>query len=158
MVTLTAVAGQRSVVIAVGSDITSKTDVQKKSLASSIFASYLGNQFINNEAALEEFYAVCDGLHGGKFSTKDNPTQSEEINMKHQYEAGFVTQHYIRFGSFEMRTVGLYPTKDEDITSFTEFIFTYTMEEIEAKFADYPKVIKRARMLSDLIVDLGYIY
>ena len=54
--------------------------------------------------------------------------------------------------------MGIYPTKDEDITSFTEFIFTYTMEEIEAKFADYPKVIKRARMLSDLIVDLGYIY
>ena len=118
----------------------------------------LGNQFINNETALEEFYAVCDGLHGENFSREDNPTQSEEINMKHQYEAGFVTQHYIRFGSLEIRTVGIYPTKDEDITSFTEFIFTYTMEEIEAKFADYPKVIKRARMLSDLIVDLGYIY
>ena len=158
MVTSVAVAGQRSVVIAVGSDITSKTDVQKKSLASSIFASYLGNQFINNETALEEFYAVCDGLHGKNFSREDNPTQSEEINMKHQYEAGFVTQHYIRYGSLEIRTVGIYPTKDEDITSFTEFIFTYTMEEIEAKFADYPKVITRARMLSDLIVDLGYIY
>lgn len=157
-VTLTAVAGQRSVAIAVGNDITNKTDVQKKALASSIFASYLGSRFISNEAALEEFYAVCNGLHSGNFSTADNPTQSEEINMKHQYEAGFVTQHYIRYGSFVIRTVGVYPTKDEDITSFTEFIFTYTMDEIETKFVDYPKVIERARILSDLIVDLGYIY
>ena len=95
---------------------------------------------------------------GENLAQKITRLRAKEINMKHQYEAGFVTQHYIRFGSFEMRTVGLYPTKDEDITSFTEFIFTYTMEEIKAKFADYPKVIKRARMLSDLIVDLGYIY
>mgnify|MGYP000028473850 CR=1 FL=1 len=157
-VEVAAVTGQRSVAIAVGDDIVTRNDEQLAALASSIFATYLGGRFVNNEAALEEFYAACNGLHGGNFSTADNPTQSEEINLMHCYEAGFVTQHYIRFGSFVMRTVGVYPSKEEDITSFTELIFKYTLEEIEEQYADYPKVIARARLLSDLIVDLGYIY
>ncbi len=158
IVSSTAVAGQRSIVVAVGNDIVTKTEEQLEKLASTIFATYLGGKFVNNEAALEDFYAECNGLHSGNFSTADNPSQSEEINLMHCYEAGFVTQHYIMIGSLALRTVGVYPSKEEDINSFTELIFTYTLEEIEEKYAAYPKVIERARMLSNLIVDLGYIY
>lgn len=32
------------------------------------------------------------------------------------------------------------------------------MEQIKVDYAEYPKIIERAQLLSDLVIELGYIY
>ena len=83
------VSGERDVALAVG-DILTLSEEGKNALAESFFISYLGGSFMDNEAALEEFYTACGNLHEGKFSIADNPQKDMTLNLHHCKEAGFL--------------------------------------------------------------------
>lgn len=57
-----------------------------------------------------------------------------------------------------IQLLGKYPDKTDDINAYVELIFSSTMEQIKVDYAEYPKIIERAQLLSDLVIELGYIY
>ena len=151
------VSGERAVALAVG-DILTLSEEGKNALAESFFISYLGGSFMDNEAALEEFYTACGNLHEGKFSIADNPQKDMTLNLHHCKEAGFLVAGVLKIGSYVIQQLGKYPDKTDDINAYVELIFSSTMEQIKVDYAEYPKIIERAQLLSDLVIELGYIY
>ena len=105
---------------------------------------------MDNEAALEEFYTACGNLHEGKFSIADNPQKDMTLNLHHCKEAGFLVAGVLKIGSYVIQQLGKYPDKTDDINAY--------VEQIKVDYAEYPKIIERAQLLSDLVIELGYIY
>ena len=64
----------------------------------------------------------------------------------------------LKIGSYVIQLLGKYPDKTDDINAYVELIFSSTMEQIKVDYAEYPKIIERAQLLSDLVIELGYIY
>ena len=151
------VSGERAVALAVG-DILTLSEEGKNALAESFFISYLGGTVMDNEAALEEFYTSCGNMHEGKFSIADNPQKDMTLNLHHCKEAGFLVAGVLKIGSYVIQQLGKYPDKTDDINAYVELIFSSTMEQIKVDYAEYPKIIERAQLLSDLVIELGYIY
>ena len=76
----------------------------------------------------------------------------------HCKEAGFLVAGVLKIGSYVIQQLGKYPDKTDDINAYVELIFSSTMEQIKVDYAEYPKIIERAQLLSDLVIELGYIY
>lgn len=147
------VTGQRSVAIAVGYSLESMTTEEKKTLATTILTATLGSSLQTQEKALTPFYDICDGLYEGDF-TIDDPAD-EELNMKALNEAGFIVKGLF-WGMFPATQV--YPSKAQDLVSFTQLVMNHTQQETEELYAGFPKVVEKAGILREVITELGYIY
>lgn len=145
--------GQRSVAIAVGYSFEYLTTEEKQALATSILTTTLGGSLQAQETTLTPFYNICNGLYDGDFMIDD--PEDHELNMKALNEAGFLVE-----GLFwgVIPTTQLYPSKAQDLVSFTELVMNHPPQEVEELYAEYPIVIEKAELLRTLIEELGYIY
>lgn len=148
--TPTTLTSQRCIAVALG-DIES---ADKKTVATAVCSAALAKGLDSKEDETQAFYDVCDGLYEEYFDTSENPDYDIEVNLKLLQRAGFITP-YITWG-FTIQ--GKYPTKSADMESFTSLVLNYSMEEIEAMYADYPLVVDKARILRSIIEQVGYIF
>lgn len=150
---LEALGGQRSVAVAVGYSLENLTTEEKKTLATSILTTTLGNSLQAQEKALTPFYDICDGLYEGNFNI-DVP-EDYDLNMIALNEAGFIVEGLF-WGMFP--STQIYPSKTQDLISFTQLVMNHTQQEVEELYAGFPKVIEKAEILREVIEKLGYIY
>lgn len=152
--TYEALNGQRSIAIAVGYSISDMTTEEKEVLANRVLSATLSSSISAKEKELTDFYAFGDEFYGNFFSTDDNPDSDLDINMKHLNEAGFIVSG--EFWGMEM--VGIYPTKNKDVSSFIELVTKYNEQEIEEIYGEYKIVIEKAQIMRNLITSQGFIF
>lgn len=141
---------QRCIAVALG-DIKS---ADKQAVAAAACSAALAKGLDGKEDEVKAFYDVCDGLYEEYFDTSENPDYDVDINLQLLQRAGFITP-YITWG-FTIQ--GKYPTKSADMESFTSLIMSYSMEDIESMYADYPIVVEKAKLLRSIVEQVGYIF
>ena len=152
------VVGERCIAISLNG-ILSMSDAAKESLAKEIFASYLGEKFAQQESALTSFYEPVAHLHDSYIG--DLGLNNYNV-MNWMNENGFVSPiitYKLDLGYYVLilYSTSMCPSKNLDVSDYTNLIFTYTMDEIRAQYGAYPLIVERAEILNNLIVKLGYI-
>lgn len=51
-----------------------------------------------------------------------------------------------------------HPDKSVDVSDFLLLVFNSSDEEVQAKFENYPIVLKKYSIIKKLIVELGYVF
>lgn len=145
------VTGERCFAVAVGDEIASNTNEEKESLGMSILQSAVGIILSKKDSEMAPFFAVCDGLYENSFSTD----YTEEGNMESLLQAGFLCKGLF-WGIIE--AYGIYPSKSQDLNSYTSLLLGTPEEEVIEKYGNYPLVMEKYNILKDLITKVGYIY
>lgn len=142
------VKGERCIAVALG-DI-ANPNVDKQALSTSIMSSMLGGLITSNEEALADFYAVCSAVYGSRFTTD----RVEENEWKQILSQGFVKRAVNQWSGNILW--GWYPEKEEDANAYVELVLSNTAEEVAAKYADYPLVIKKYQLMRQVFESVGY--
>ena len=50
------------------------------------------------------------------------------------------------------------PTKEQDLTMYCTYSMTYTDEQIEQMYADYPNVLKKWRIFKQVMTEIGFVF
>lgn len=145
------VSGQRSIAVAVGA----LTDEELEPLTTEVLTTALGKGLESKEKDLESFYAYGEGMYDQSFDgSTENPDGDADINMMLLNKKGFIVQG--EFWGFPVQN--RYPTKTKDMNSFIELVMNNTDEQVAQKYADYPLVIEKAKLLRSIITNIGYIF
>ena len=138
-----ALSGQRSIALACGQLSSLKTDAQKKQLAARHLLVIVQNLANNNASTFSSFCAVVSSYYGTDLSVPDG-----ETTLNHVRSLGFISN----------TNVSSYPTQSADINAYASLVITYTDEQIEKVYSNYPLIISRAKMFREALESLGYIY
>lgn len=139
-----AAAGQRGIILACAQLDNLKTDAQKQQLANRHLVIIVQNLANKNANTFSEFTAVNSNDYSQYYSVAEGKTTLETVREK-----GFLgaTNNY-----------GTYPTQSEDISAYSSLIVSYSTDQIEKAYANYPLIIKKVRLFKEALEKLGYIF
>lgn len=147
----TALAGQRSIAIALG-NVTTLSAVQKGQLGRQIVATAVGHKLVSMEQVVNRFYAVSQSLYNTTFPVV---TYTDAENIESLRQRGFIVQNWFIEGFFMLH--GSIPSREKDLESYVSLVFSRTDEEVVAQYAAYPIVIQKYRLLKTIFEEEGYI-
>ena len=141
-----AATGQRCIVVAFSQLKKLKTDAQRKQFTSRILTAILPQLASNRIEAFDAFYQVSEGYHDR--TTTDNVTEA---------------RHVVRYYGFLDYVKNIWghcatPTKEQDLTMYCTYSMTYTDEQIEQMYADYPNVLKKWRIFKQVMTEIGFVF
>ena len=143
-----AVTGQRAIIVAT-SILPQLSDAQKVQYTRQIMNTIIGKLASDNADAFGEFAAISSAYYNGTFT---EPSTNAE-NSVYLAKAGFICR-----GLDELKTEqnGRYPSLDLDIQAYARLIAVNTKEDVMAKYADYPLVLKKYEIAYRILTSLGY--
>ena len=135
--------GERTIVLACGQLSSLNTDAKKQQLASRHLLTVIGNLASNNASAFSDFTEICSKYYKTSLTKPENVSANE----------------YVRSYGFANSTQTItFPSQEDDISSFASMVITYTDEQIERIYANYPIVIQRAKLFKADLISLGYTF
>lgn len=137
-----AVAGERSIALAMGELNKLTTAASKKKFANKHLLIIVGKIASDHSSYFSDFKSVSNGRYGASFSIPDGMTK-DQVGM----EYGFISVPAMYL-----------PTYEQDIKAYASVILTYTDAQIEAKYADYPLIVKKAKIFREALIIMGYIF
>lgn len=96
-----------------------------------------------DESILENFYSFSQEYY---YEYKDDCGFDIGYNDEIAWQCGFIKDKY----------KWSFPNEDDDVQAYIEALFEYTVEEVEDKFADYPAVISKFKLIKAIANDNGY--
>lgn len=137
-----AVSGERCIVLAMSELRNLTTAASKKKLAIKHLVIIVAKLASNNSSYFTEFKAVSNNYYGTSFNLSDGETKTEK-GMR----LGFVSVPNIYF-----------PTYDTDISSYASLVLTYDDAQIEKRYANYPLIVKKAKLYREALTKMGYLF
>lgn len=138
-----AVSGQRSIALACGQLASLKTDAQKKQLANRQLLIIVQNLANNNAPTFSDFRAVSASYYGTNLYVPEGQT----------------AQDYVRgLGFLNSTSTSSFPSQSADLNAYATLIISYTDEQIERMYGNYPLIISKAKMFRADLESLGYVY
>ncbi len=138
-----AVSGERTIVLACSQLSSLTTDARRQQLATRHLLTIIGNVASNNSAAFSDFTTICSQYYKTNLNTP----------------SGMSANDYVRSYGFASSTSSYtFPSQDDDISSFATMVITYTDEQIERIYANYPIVVQRAKLFKADLINLGYTF
>lgn len=138
-----AVSGQRAIVLSCYYLPLLKTEEKKKQLAKRHLLVVIQALASDNAPAFADFTAVSSQYYGTDFEKTPEMEDLERVREK-----GFINTISNSY----------YPRQENDINAFTSLVMSYSNEQIEAKYADYPLIVQKAKMFRQDLINLGYIF
>jgi len=146
-----AVAGQRCVAVALYYIFTAqRSDSQKEELAKRILLALIGRLANNHADSFTEFLSISAKYYDTPMTTDGSSLTSEE-EMVLIHAAGFLNKTGNLVGSN-------YPSQADDLNQYATLLLNYTSEQIAAKYADYPLIIRKAELMRTTMESLGYVF
>ena len=118
------------------------TAASKKKFANKHLLIIVGKIASDHSSYFSDFKSVSNGRYGADFSIPDGMTK-DQVGM----EYGFISVPAMYL-----------PTYEQDIKAYASVILTYTDAQIEAKYADYPLIVKKAKIFREALINMGYIF
>lgn len=139
-----AISGQRAIVLSCYYLPQLKTEEKKQQLAKRHLLVVIQALASDNAPAFSDFTAISGSYYGRDFE-KDGRDISIVERVR---EKGFINS----------TSNAYYPKQENDINAFTSLIMSYSDEQIETKYADYPLIVQKAKMFRQDLINLGYIF
>lgn len=144
-----ACSGQRATAVACNG-VMRYNESQLKKLSIQVISSLSSQIVTNNSNLFEDFKAVSRRYYGNKFA---EITISSKENTEYLRNAGLLSKGKNEWGNI---VNGWYPTDDIDLTDYTTLVITYTMEQIQEMYGQYPLIIQKAELFRDAMHSLGF--
>lgn len=142
-------SGERCVAIAVGR-LTKAAEEEKAQLAQNLQVEVLSGA-LASKREMNEFYSFCQDMYDQfDFNYFQYGDHSE-----YTYTCGFLSKKKNPSTGMEMLA---HPDKSVDVSDFLLLVFNSSDEEVQAKFENYPIVLKKYSIIKKLIVELGYVF
>lgn len=140
-----AVQGERCVCVALDYIFQrERTDSQKKNLADRILSVLIQKIASDHTRQLAAFTEISQGYYGITHGFNDAERTARLA------ELGFIG--YSTSGSFYA------PSQETDINQYALATLTYTDESFEKAWGQYPKVMRKFRIMKTVLAQLGYVY
>ena len=139
-----AVSGQRCIILSCKYLPQLKTEEKKQQLAKRHLLVIIQSLASNNAPSFADFTAVSSKYYNTDFSTEELTRDLTEVVR----EKGFIS------------TVSnaSHPRQENDINAFTSLVMSYSDEQIETRYANYPLIVQKAKMFRKDLINLGYIF
>ena len=138
-----AVSGERCVAMACGQLHRLLTEDSKNKYARKILMVMVSNIATSNPNAFTKFKAVSEKYYRQDIKAPEGTDKEDYVR-----QCGFLSDIH---GSYFMEYA-------EDVEAYASMVLTYTDEKIATKYADYPKIIEKARLFKEALINLGYIF
>ena len=140
-----AIAGQRTIIVSLGQALR-LTESGKRTLATRILSTIIGQLAANNSDAFDEFYAVSGSLYGQAMSVPEGKNRNQFLA-----ENGFVSP-----ATF-LPNID-YPSQRDDLSAYSLIAISYTDEKIAKDYGQYPLVMKKVEIVKRVLTALGYVF
>ena len=140
-----AACGQRTIVVSLGQALR-LSDAGKKTLATRILNTIIGQLSQNNSSYFTEFFAISGALYSRSMSVPEGTTRD-----KYLMENGFITAGSSLPDFY-------FPSQKDDLQAYSLIAISYTDERIERTYGQYPLVMKKIQMVKDVLSQLGYVF
>ena len=144
---LLVLSGERCIALAVGS-LTNASEEEKLAFSQDLQIQVLSGSLASKNE-MNDFYAFCEDL----YEIIDFTFFDYDDSYIYSYECGFLGPK-LNDGT----PTFFHPDKANDVKEFLLLVFNSTEEEVQLKFASYPKVLKKYEIIKNLVGELGYVF
>lgn len=140
-----AVQGERCVCVALEYILQrERSDAQKVNFSQRILSVLIQKIAADHPKQLADFYAISDGYYG----------------ITHGFEDSERTAKLADLGFIGVSTSGNFyaPSRDADMNQYSLATITYTDEAFEKLWGQYPKVMRKFKIMKKVLSEVGYIY
>lgn len=140
-----AACGQRTIVVSLGQALR-LSESGKKTLATRILNTIIGQLAQNNSDAFTDFFAISGALYSRSMSVPEGTTRNEYL-----YNNGFISPASSSPDYY-------FPSQKDDLQAYSLIVISYTDERIESTYGQYPLVMKKIQMMKEVLTQLGYVF
>lgn len=140
-----AACGQRTIVVSLGQALR-LSESGKKTLATRILNTIIGQLAQNNSSAFTDFFAISGALYSRSMSVPEGTTRE-----KYLFENGFISPSTTSANLY-------YPSQKDDLQAYSLVVISYTDERIEKTYGQYPLVMNKIRIMKEVLTKLGYVF
>ena len=140
-----AATGQRAIIVSLGQALR-LSESGKKTLASRILNTIIGQLAANNSDAFKDFYAVSGSAYSIPYSLPEGVTRDQLL-----HENGFISPATSNPNIY-------FPNQRDDLSSFSLVVVSYTDERIEKDYGQYPLIMKKIQIVKEVLTNLGYVF
>lgn len=140
-----AVTGQRAIVASVG-QAQRLSESGRKTLATRILNTIIGQLVNNNITAFSEFFTFSESYYSRSLSVPEGTTREKVL-----LEAGFISPATSMANFY-------YPTQKDDLTAYALMIISTSEEKLQQTYGQYPAVMKKFEIVRKVLIELGYVF
>ena len=140
-----AACGQRTIVVSLGQALR-LSESGKKTLATRILNTIIGQLAQNNSSAFTDFFAISGALYSRSMSVPEGTTRD-----KYLFDNGFISPSTSNANLY-------FPSQKDDLQAYSLVVISYTDERIEKTYGQYPLVMSKIRMMKEVLTKLGYVF
>ena len=140
-----AACGQRTIVVSLGQALR-LSESGKKTLATRILNTIIGQLAQNNSSAFTDFFAISGALYSRSMSVPEGTTRNEYL-----YQNGFISPASSSPNFY-------FPSQKDDLQAYSLIVISYTDERIENTYGQYPLVMNKIKMMREVLTKLGYVF
>ena len=140
-----AVTGQRTIAVSLGQALR-LSESGKKTLASRILNTIIGQMVINNMTSFTEFMALSDAFYARSLTVPAGTTREKVL-----LEAGFISPATSQANFY-------YPTQRDDLSAYSLTIISNSEEKLQQTYGQYPLVMKKLEIMRKVLIELGYVF
>ena len=140
-----AACGQRTIVVSLGQALR-LSESGKKTLATRILNTIIGQLAQNNSDAFSEFFAISGVQYSRSMSVPEGTTRE-----KYLFDNGFISPSTSNANLY-------FPSQKDDLQAYSLVVISYTDERIENTYGQYPLVMNKIKMMREVLTKLGYVF
>ena len=140
-----AACGQRTIVVSLGQALR-LSESGKKTLATRILNTIIGQLAQNNSDAFTDFFAISGALYSRSMSVPEGTTRNEYL-----YKNGFISPASSSPNFY-------FPSQKDDLQAYSLIVISYTDERIENTYGQYPLVMNKIKVMREVLTKLGYVF
>lgn len=140
-----AACGQRTIVVSLGQALR-LSESGKKTLATRILNTIIGQLAQNNSDAFSEFFAISGTQYSRSMSVPEGTTRE-----KYLFDNGFISPSTANANLY-------FPSQKDDLQAYSLVVISYTDERIENTYGQYPLVMNKIKMMREVLTKLGYVF
>lgn len=140
-----AACGQRTIVVSLGQALR-LSESGKKTLATRILNTIIGQLAQNNSSAFTDFFAISGALYSRSMSVPEGTTRD-----KYLFDNGFISPSTSNANLY-------FPSQKDDLQAYSLVVISYTDERIENTYGQYPLVMNKIKMMREVLTKLGYVF
>ena len=140
-----AACGQRTIVVSLGQALR-LSESGKKTLATRILNTIIGQLAQNNSSAFTDFFAISGVQYSRSMSVPEGTTRE-----KYLFDNGFISPSTSNANLY-------FPSQKDDLQAYSLVVISYTDERIENTYGQYPLVMNKIKMMREVLTKLGYVF
>jgi len=140
-----AVTGQRAIIVSLG-QAKRLSESGRKTLASRIMNTIIGQLVVNNITTFKEFFVYSEAYYSHPMTVPEGTTREKFL-----LDAGFISPATSMANFY-------YPSQRDDLTAFSLMVITNSEEKLQKTYGEYPVIMKKFQLMREGLISLGYVF